>query len=67
MSLLLKDQYPLPSLKEIEVELLDNGGSSVNKENGILSWQVELAPGESRKMRFSYSVKYPKDRTLNLN
>lgn len=67
INLLLKDQYPLPSLKDIEVELLDNGGASVNKESGILSWQVELAPGESRKMRFAYSVKYPKDRLLNLN
>ncbi|MBX3252551.1 MAG: DUF4139 domain-containing protein [Chitinophagaceae bacterium] len=67
ITLLLKDQYPLPSLKEIEVELLETGNASVNKELGILSWNIELAPGESKKIRFAYSVKYPKDRLLNLN
>ena len=27
----------------------------------------ELAPGESRSYRISYSVKYPKDKVLNIN
>lgn len=67
ISLLLKDQYPLPSLKEIEVELLEDGNATVNKDLGILSWNIELSPGESRKIRFAYSVKYPKDRMINLN
>ncbi|MBX2924018.1 MAG: mucoidy inhibitor MuiA family protein [Chitinophagaceae bacterium] len=67
ISLLLKDQYPLPSLKEIEVDLLETGNASVDKELGILSWNMELAPGENKKIRFAYSVRYPKDRLLNLN
>jgi TonB-dependent SusC/RagA subfamily outer membrane receptor len=65
--MLLKDQYPLSTNKEIEVELLDDGGASVNKEIGVLSWKLEIAPGESKKLRFSYSVKYPKEKQLNLN
>jgi hypothetical protein len=28
---------------------------------------LELAPGETRKCRISYSIKYPKDKTVNLN
>ena len=67
VQLLLKDQYPISSDKDIEEELLDNGGASVNKDNGILTWTLELAPGESRKFRVSYSVKYPKDKTVNIN
>jgi TonB-dependent SusC/RagA subfamily outer membrane receptor len=65
--MMLKDQYPLTTNKEIEVELLDDGGSSVNSEIGVLTWKLQLAPGEVKKLRFSYSVKYSKDKTLNLN
>jgi TonB-dependent SusC/RagA subfamily outer membrane receptor len=65
--MLLKDQYPLSTNKEIEVELLDDGGSMKNPETGVLTWKLELAPGEVRKVRFVYSVKYPKDKQLNLN
>ena len=65
--LMLKDQYPLSTNKDIEVELLNEGNASVNKELGVLTWKLELQPGESRKVRFSYAVRYPKDRILNLN
>jgi hypothetical protein len=57
----------LSTNKDIEVELLDNGGAITNNETGVLTWKIELAPGESKKLRFAYTVKYPKDKTLNLN
>lgn len=63
----LKDQYPVSSNKDIEVELLQSDGASVNNETGILTWKTELAPGESKKYRISYSAKYPKDKVVNLN
>jgi TonB-dependent SusC/RagA subfamily outer membrane receptor len=65
--LLLKDQYPISTDKDIEVELLDNGGAAVNKDNGVLTWKLELAPGQSQEFRISYSIKYPKDKTVNIN
>jgi TonB-dependent SusC/RagA subfamily outer membrane receptor len=65
--MLLKDQYPLSTLKEIEVELIDNGGASVNTDIGVLTWKLELAPGESKKVRFAYTAKYPKDKSVNIN
>lgn len=67
VKMLLKDQFPLSTNKDIEVELLDNGGAAVNNDLGVLTWKIELAPGESKKIRFSYSVKYSKDKTVNLN
>jgi hypothetical protein len=62
----LRDQYPLSTSKDIEVELLQYDGASVNGETGILTWKPQLAPGEIKKIRISYSVKYPKDRVINL-
>jgi uncharacterized protein (TIGR02231 family) len=66
-AMLLKDQYPISTDKDIEVELQDSGGAAVNKDNGVLTWKLELAPGESREFRISYSVKYPKDKRVNIN
>ncbi|OQP63343.1 TonB-dependent receptor [Niastella vici] len=61
----LRDQYPLSTNKDIEVELLQSDGASVNSETGILTWKPQLAPGEIKKFRVSYSVKYPKDKLIN--
>lgn len=67
VNMLLKDQYPVSQNKEVEVELLESNDAAVNEEIGILTWKLKLAPGEVKKVRISYSVKYPKDKTLNLN
>ncbi len=66
INMLLKDQYPLSQNKEIEVELLESSGAAINEETGVLNWKLHLASGEVKKLRISYSVKYPKDKTLNL-
>ncbi len=66
VELLLKDQYPLSTNKEIEVELLQSDGAKVNTETGILTWQLQLKPNENKKFRISYKVRYPKDQNLNL-
>ncbi|RUT69703.1 mucoidy inhibitor MuiA family protein [Flavobacterium cupreum] len=66
IELLLKDQYPLTTSKEIEVELLQSDNAKVNTETGILTWQLQMKPNEIRKFRISYKVRYPKDQVLNL-
>jgi uncharacterized protein (TIGR02231 family) len=64
INIVLKDQYPLSNVKEMEVELLDDGSASVNTELGILTWKLTLKPGGSKKVRFSYKVKYPRDKKI---
>jgi uncharacterized protein (TIGR02231 family) len=64
INLLLKDQFPLTNIKEVEVSLDDSGDAMVNNETGVLTWKLNLKPGESKKVRFSYSVKYPKDKKI---
>lgn len=64
VSMLLKDQFPLSTIKEVEVKLEDDGDAMVNEETGVLTWRVDLRPGESKKLRFTYSVKYPKDKKI---
>jgi uncharacterized protein (TIGR02231 family) len=64
VNLLLKDQFPLSTIKEVEVKLEDGGEAMINTETGVLTWKIDLKPGESKKVRFSYSVKYPKDKKI---
>ncbi len=66
IDIILKDQYPISTNKEIEVNLKESIGAAVNEEIGVLTWQLNIAPGESKKVRISYSVKYPKGKVLNL-
>ena len=65
VDLLLKDQYPLSSDKEVTIELLDDGKASVNAETGIMTWKLKLDPNETKKIRISYKVKYPKDKVID--
>lgn len=65
IQMLLKDQYPISSSKDIEEELLESSGAEVNTDTGVLSWKLQLAPGESKKYRISYSIKYPKEKMVN--
>ncbi|MFT4968525.1 MAG: hypothetical protein ACI9O4_000254 [Chitinophagales bacterium] len=59
------DQVPVSQQKEIEVELEDGGGAQYNEELGKLEWNISLAPNQSKKLKFVYSVKYPKDKQVN--
>ena len=64
--LTLKEQYPISNDKDIEVKLVEvKPEATYNKEEiGVLTWELDLKPGEARTFVVTYSVKYPKDRTI---
>lgn len=64
INLMLKDQYPVSTNQEIEVTLLKDDGAKANAETGVLTWELKLAPGETKKIRISYKVKYPKNKVI---
>lgn len=66
IEMILKDQFPLSTNKDIEVELLESTEAAISNELGVLTWKLQLEPGQSKKLRLSYSIKYPKDRVINL-
>lgn len=64
VEIVVKDQYPLSTEDAIETELLESSGAHKNTETGILTWKLNLKPAETRKIRLSYKVRYPKDKAL---
>lgn len=64
VSLLLQDQVPVSRNSDISVTTEELSGGTLNKEQGIVSWQLQLQPGEQRELILQYKVKYPKSRKL---
>ena len=62
--LILLDQVPISSDKQIEVTIDDDGGANQNQENGLLKWILKLQPGESREISYRFAVKYPKNKNV---
>ena len=66
--MVLKDQYPISTVKDITVELSkETTPPTVNMtELGVITWEYDMQPGETSTFKMVYSVKYPKGRVLNL-
>ena len=64
VEVLMQDQVPLSSDKEITIELMESSGAIYDEESGKLTWRVNLAPSETKKFRLIFSVKYPKNKSI---
>jgi uncharacterized protein (TIGR02231 family) len=60
----LEDQIPVSSDPNIKINIIDKDGADLNELNGQLSWHFKLKPKETKKVRFTYEVKYPKDKFI---
>jgi len=60
----IEDQFPVSQNSQIEVKLNDTNGATADQQSGKLSWQLNLAPAESKSVGFSFDVKYPKDKSI---
>lgn len=58
------DQVPVSRQKDIVVELENHEGATYNSEFGKLKWEIEIPANQSKRVRFTYSVKYPKDKAV---
>jgi uncharacterized protein (TIGR02231 family) len=64
----IRDQIPLSKDESVKIELLQSDNAELNKEKGFLTWNVKILPSETKKLRVSYKVRYPKDFSIsNLN
>ena len=60
----LKDQVPISTDKDMTIEFIEKNGAELNAETGILTWNIKLNSNETKKIRFSFKVKYPKDKQI---
>ena len=58
------DQIPVSNDKSINVELMESSEAKLTKNNGKLTWIIELEPNTSVTKSFSYVIKYPEDKRV---
>lgn len=66
VNVIVQDQFPVSTVKEIEVKDQSVPDAKVNEENGLITWSLALQPGQEKKLKMSYAVKYPKERKVVL-
>jgi uncharacterized protein (TIGR02231 family) len=62
----LNDQIPLSSNSGINVDPIELSGGKLNTLTGEIKWDLEIKSQETRQLVLTYSVKYPKDKTVVL-
>jgi uncharacterized protein (TIGR02231 family) len=62
----LSDQIPVSSNSGITVEATELTGGKLNSQTGFVNWDLEIKPQETKQIILTYSVKYPKDKTIIL-
>lgn len=60
----LEDQLPISQNSEIVVEATELSKGQVNKDDGKVNWKFLVPAGESQKVIYTYTIKYPKSRNL---
>ncbi len=64
--LILEDRIPISQNKEIKVDTIETNDAEYNSKTGIMTWKVALQPTTQLKKQFSYQLKYPKNKKINL-
>jgi uncharacterized protein (TIGR02231 family) len=62
----LNDQIPVSSNSGITVETIELSGGRHNAQTGEIKWDLEIMQQETKQIILTFSVKYPKDKTVIL-
>lgn len=62
----VNDQVPVSSNSDIVIEAQELSGGKFVKETGFVKWDLDLKANETKELILTYSVKYPKSKTVIL-
>ena len=62
----LNDQVPVSQDSDITVSIEEISNASLDEADGKLAWSVNLGPGEAKKYKVSFTIKYPKTKNINV-
>ncbi len=68
INLIVSDQIPISTNEEIRINLdTEITKGKLNKQTGEISWILNLAPKAIENFKLKYSVRFPKNRILNID
>jgi uncharacterized protein (TIGR02231 family) len=64
----IEDQLPVSESEDVKVELLAGSTApterDVRNRRGVVAWNFELGPGETRDVKFGWRVRWPSDKSV---
>ncbi len=66
VNLTIFDQTPISRNSNIDVTVEELSGGKRDGDTGIVTWPLQLQPGEQRDIILQYKIKYPKSRRLTI-
>lgn len=66
IEVIVQDQIPVTTNADITIEAGDLDKAKLDPVTGILEWKIDLKTKESKKLNFSYKVKYNKDQNVSI-
>jgi len=66
IDIVLYDRIPISQNKDIKVDAIETGTSDYDAKKGIMKWKLNIAAEASKTFKFSYSIKFPKRKRINL-
>lgn len=66
IDLKLVDRIPKSQNKEIKVDDVETGDADYKTKTGLLEWKLNIAPNDSQEKSFSYELRFPKTKRINL-
>ncbi len=66
INLKLVDRVPISQNKEIKVDDIETGDAKYDKETGLLKWTLTMPSNSAQEKQFSYELRYPKSKQINL-
>ena len=67
ISIIVEDQFPVSTVKEIDVQDKKYEGAKLDDDTQKLTWNLTVDAKKENKVNFKYEVKYPKDKVLQLD
>jgi hypothetical protein len=65
--IIVEDQFPISTNKDIEIDKLSYENGKLDDDTKKVSWSLSVDSKKENKFQVGYSVKYPKDKTLQLD
>lgn len=65
--IIVEEQFPIATTKEMTVDKREYSGGSLNEETQVVTWTLVLSAGTDQKMDIKYTVRYPREKNLQLD
>ena len=62
----VEDQIPVSQSSDITVESIELSKGELNPLTGKIKWKLTIEPGEAKKINLAFSIKYPRNKSMQL-